>query len=105
LTYRLSGDHNPLHSDPEFAKLAGFPRPILHGLCTYGFTGRALLHTLCGSDPARFRSMEARFAKPVFPGESLTVSMWLTDDSTAMFITTNDAGEVVISEGRCTFVS
>ena len=56
LTYRLSGDRNPLHSDPEFAKLAGFDRPILHGLCTYGFTGRALLHTLCGSDPARFKS-------------------------------------------------
>ena len=57
--------------------MAGFPRPILHGLCTYGFTGRALLHTLCGSDPARFKSMEGRFSKPVFPGETLTVAMWV----------------------------
>ena len=54
LLYRLSGDRNPLHSDPAFAALGGFDRPILHGLCTYGFTGRALLHALCGSDPARF---------------------------------------------------
>ena len=103
LTYRLSGDHNPLHSDPEFAKRAGFPRPILHGLCTYGFTGRALLHTLCGSESARFRSMEGRFAKPVFPGEALTVSMWTIGDGEAVFTTQNPAGEVVISEGRCTF--
>ena len=65
LIYRLSGDRNPLHSDPEFAKRAGFEKPILHGLCSYGFTGRALLHGLCGGDPARFRSMEARFSKPV----------------------------------------
>ena len=64
LTYRLSGDRNPLHSDPAFAAMAGFDRPILHGLCTYGFTGRALLHTLCGGDPARFTSMEGRFSPP-----------------------------------------
>ncbi|MBS1838963.1 MAG: MaoC family dehydratase N-terminal domain-containing protein, partial [Actinobacteria bacterium] len=62
LIYRLSGDRNPLHSDPGFAALAGFDRPILHGLCTYGFTGRLLLHELCGSDPARLRSMEGRFS-------------------------------------------
>mgnify|MGYP001392316892 CR=1 FL=1 len=105
LTYRLSGDHNPLHSDPEFAKTAGFPRPILHGLCTYGFTGRALLHTLCSSESARFRSMEGRFSKPVFPGETLTISMWVTDDSSALFTTSNSAGETVISEGRCTFTA
>jgi hypothetical protein len=64
LLYRLSGDRNPLHSDPEFARAAGFPRPILHGLCTYGFAGRALLHTVCGSDPARFKAMEGRFPSP-----------------------------------------
>ena len=73
LLYRLSGDRNPLHSDPSFAKMGGFDRPILHGLCTYGFTGRALLHSICGSDPARFKSMEARFSKPVMPGDSLDV--------------------------------
>ena len=87
LLYRLNGDRNPLHSDPSFAAMAGFDRPILHGLCTYGFTGRALLHTLCGSDPARFRSMEGRFASPVFPGESLTVDMWVEGDGECLFVT------------------
>ena len=67
LLYRLMGDRNPLHSDPKFAARAGFERPILHGLCTFGFTGRALLHTLCGSDPDRLVSMGGRFSKPVFP--------------------------------------
>lgn len=77
LIYRLSGDYNPLHSDPWFAtELAGFPKPILHGLCTYGFTGRGLLHTVCGGDPNRFVSMDSRFSSPVFPGESLTVQVW-----------------------------
>jgi acyl dehydratase len=102
LLYRLSGDRNPLHSDPEFAKLAGFPRPILHGLCTYGFTGRALLHTLCGSDPARFKSMEGRFSKPVFPGETLTVAMWI-DGNVCLFQTKNPSGEVVLDQGKMTF--
>ena len=77
--YRLSGDRNPLHSDPAFAAMGGFDRPILHGLCTYGFTGRALLHALCGGDPARFRSMEGRFSSPVMPGEALTIAMWRTE--------------------------
>ena len=102
LLYRLSGDRNPLHSDPEFAKLAGFQRPILHGLCTYGFTGRALLHTLCGSDPARFKSMEGRFSKPVFPGEALTIAMWV-DATTCIFQTRNERGEVVLDQGKMTF--
>lgn len=76
LLYRLSGDRNPLHSDPWLAARAGFERPILHGLCTYGFTGRALLHTLCGSDPAAFGGMSARFAAPVVPGQELAVHIW-----------------------------
>lgn len=102
LTYRLSGDRNPLHSDPEFAKMAGFPKPILHGLCTYGFTGRALLHTLCDSDPARFRSMEGRFSKPVYPGDALTVRMWV-DGEQAVFRTETQNGDIVIDQGLCTF--
>ncbi len=102
LTYRLSGDRNPLHSDPKFAELAGFPKPILHGLCTYGFTGRALLHTLCDSDPARFRSIEGRFSSPVFPGEALTITMWV-DGNEAVFQTAGDDGRVVLDAGRCTF--
>ncbi|HSF03419.1 MAG TPA: MaoC/PaaZ C-terminal domain-containing protein, partial [Solirubrobacterales bacterium] len=84
LLYRLSGDMNPLHSDPDLAKSVGFPKPILHGLCTYGFTGRALLEGLCAGDPARFRSMEGRFSKPVFPGEAVTVRMWV-DGQSALF--------------------
>jgi acyl dehydratase len=102
LLYRLSGDRNPLHSDPVFAKRAGFDRPILHGLCTYGFTGRALLHTLCGSDPGRFKSMAARFSRPTFPGDTLTVSMWV-DGREASFRTENQRGETVIDGGRFVF--
>ena len=102
LLYRLSGDRNPLHSDPSFAKMGGFDRPILHGLCTYGFTGRALLHALCGSDPARFKGMEARFTKPVMPGDTLTVKMWVDGDE-ATFRTETAAGDIVIDGGRCRF--
>jgi acyl dehydratase len=101
LLYRLSGDRNPLHSDPEFAKLAGFEKPILHGLCSYGFTGRALLHGLCGGDPARFGSMEARFSKPVYPGDALTVSIW-KEQGEAFFHTSTQRGDVVIDQGRFT---
>src|SRR5262245_31472140 len=102
LLYRLSGDRNPLHSDPAFAARAGFQRPILHGLGTYGVTGRLLLHTLCGSDPARFRSMRARFSRPVLPGARLTVSMWV-DGHTARFQTTDDDDQVVIDHGEVEF--
>lgn len=102
LIYRLSGDRNPLHSDPKFAELAGFPRPILHGLCTFGFTGRALLSELCGNDPARFKAINGRFSSPVFPGEALTVNMW-TDGGTAVFQTLGDDGRVVLDGGTCEF--
>ncbi|CAN5908448.1 3-hydroxyacyl-thioester dehydratase HtdY [soil metagenome] len=103
LLYRLSGDRNPLHSDPAFAALGGFDRPILHGLCTYGFTGRALLHTMCGSDPARFGAMEGRFTSPVLPGESLTVRMWETGDGEAIFQTAGDDGRTVLDAGRLAY--
>jgi acyl dehydratase len=102
LVYRLSGDRNPLHSDPSFAKLGGFDRPILHGLCTYGFTGRALLHSICGSDPARFRSMEGRFSKPVMPGDELNVAMWV-DGQQCLFRTRNQDGDVVFDQGVLSF--
>ena len=101
LTYRLSGDRNPLHSDPAFAAMGGFDRPILHGLCTYGFTGRALLHTLAGSDPARFKRMDGRFSSPVLPGESLTVKMWDQGGGTYIFQTCGDDGRVVLDNGLC----
>ncbi len=98
LTYRLSGDRNPLHSDPSFAAMGGFDKPILHGLCTWGFTGRALLHTLCDGDASRFKKMNSRFSKPVIPGDTLTISMWV-DGNTALFRTANQNGDVVIDQG------
>lgn len=100
LLYRLSGDRNPLHADPTFAARGGFDRPILHGLCTYGFTGRALLHALCGSDPDRFKSMYGRFSRPVLPGQDLTVNIWKIGRGEAIFQTANGKGEVVIDRGR-----
>jgi acyl dehydratase len=103
LVYRLSGDRNPLHSDPAFAAMGGFDRPILHGLCTYGFTGRALLHALAGSDPARFHHVEGRFSSPVLPGDALTVSMWRTGEGEAVFTTAKQDGTVVIDQGLCRF--
>jgi acyl dehydratase len=103
LLYRLSGDRNPLHADPAFAARGGFSRPILHGLCTYGFTGRVLLHELCGSDPARFRSMSGRFSRPVLPGESLVVSIWVGEAGTAQFQTAKEDGTVVIDRGTAEF--
>jgi acyl dehydratase len=98
LLYRLSGDRNPLHSDPSFAAIGGFDRPILHGLCTYGFTGRALLHSCCGSDPARFRHIEGRFTSPVLPGEPLTVDMWDSGAGEVVF-TTSVGDRCVIDQG------
>ena len=76
MLYRLTGDRNPLHADPAFAARGGFPAPILHGMCTYGFTGRLLLHALCDGDAGRFRAMAGRFTKPVYPGDALTVQVW-----------------------------
>ncbi|MGA2521636.1 MAG: MaoC/PaaZ C-terminal domain-containing protein [Acidimicrobiales bacterium] len=102
LLYRLSGDRNPLHSDPVFAKRAGFDRPILHGLCTFGFTGRALLHAVCGSDPTRVRSMAARFSRPTYPGDTLSISMWNEAD-VVRFRTDNQRGETVIDAGVFTY--
>ncbi len=74
--YRLSGDLNPLHVSPQFAKVGGFDRPILHGLCTYGFAGRAFLQHACGGDPSKFKSFAARFAGVVYPGDTLTTEGW-----------------------------
>ena len=99
LTYRLSGDRNPLHSDPSFSALGGFDTPILHGLCTWGFTGRALLHGLCDGDSGRFKSMNSRFSKPVIPGDELTISMWTVGENQALFRTTNQNGDAVIDQG------
>jgi acyl dehydratase len=103
--YRLSGDRNPLHTDPAFAAMGGFDRPILHGLCSYGFTGRALLHALCGGDPTRFHHIEARFASPVLPGDALTIRAWSLGNGESVFTTSAhdpadpSTARVVIDQG------
>lgn len=87
LIYRLSGDRNPLHSDPWFAQLAGFEKPILHGLCTYGVTGRALVAELGGGDATKITAVAARFTSPVYPGDTLTTSIWRLESGSAVFRT------------------
>ena len=88
LIYRLSGDRNPLHSDPWFAKeMAGFPKPILHGLCTYGVSGRALVSELGKGVAANITSIAARFTSPVFPGETLSTLIWRTEPGKAVYRT------------------
>jgi len=83
--YRLCGDRNPLHIDPERGKAAGFPGPILHGLCTYGFTCRAVLEAFCDFDPSRIASHQARFSAPVFPGDKLRIKLWRDDGQSVAF--------------------
>ncbi len=96
--YRLSGDRNPLHTDPSFAAIGGFDRPILHGLCSYGFTGRALLGALCNNDVTKFNHIEGRFSSPVMPGDALTVRMWTIASGETVF-TTSVGDRVVIDQG------
>jgi acyl dehydratase len=100
LIYRLSGDRNPLHCDPAIAKAAGFPRPILHGMCTYGITCRAVLQTYAGYEPARFKSHQARFSAPVFPGETITVDLWRDDEVVSFEARVKDRGVTVIKNGK-----
>jgi acyl dehydratase len=95
--YRLSGDLNPLHIAPEMARVGGFDRPILHGLCTYGHAGRAVLRHACGGDPARFRSLSARFSGVVFPGDSLTTSGWQIEPGRYVVRVTTGDGRTVLS--------
>lgn len=109
LIYRLSGDYNPLHIDPEVAGLAGFDRPILHGLCHYGMAGRALIKGLCGDDASQLRRLDTRFTSPVFPGEPLRVEIWNIGAGDASFRVVagdrnaNGSNVVVQDFGRCEF--
>ncbi|MFD3491236.1 MaoC/PaaZ C-terminal domain-containing protein [Streptomyces sp. NPDC058690] len=96
LLYRLSGDRNPLHADPEFARKAGFDRPILHGLCTYGMTLKAVADTLLGGDVARIRSYRTRFAGVVFPGETLRIRMWTGDGRVRVAVTAVERDEAPV---------
>jgi acyl dehydratase len=100
--YALSGDRNPLHRDPAFAKMVGFPRPILHGLCSYGTACRAVLSTLAQYQPERIAQFDVRFSKPVFPGETLVVEMW-QDGSTISYRASvkERPGTVVLNNGLC----
>lgn len=100
LVYRLTGDRNPLHASPEFAKMAGFDAPILHGMCTYGYTSRLLMHAVADGDPAKFKGMYGRFSRTVALGEPLAIQVW-KGDGESLFRTVNpETGEVKIDKGR-----
>lgn len=102
LLYRLSGDRNPLHADPEVAKRAGFPRPILHGLCSYGTACRAVIQTMCDYDPTRIAGFDVRFSSPVFPGETIETAMWREGDVISFRCRVPERDVVVITNGKCT---
>lgn len=100
LIYRLSGDVNALHADPEFAKAAGFPRPILHGLATFGVAGHALLKAVCGYDPTPLTAMSGRFSAPVFPGETIRTEFWRDAGVVSFRARVVERDAVVIDNGR-----
>lgn len=105
-TNRLNGDYNPLHATPEPGQKMGFGGCIIHGLYSYNSTAHGVLKELGGSDPRNFREFQARFASPVRPGDTLTTEMWRTGNvqdgfEEIRFVTKNDKGKVVLSNGRC----
>lgn len=100
LIYRLSGDFNPLHADPEVAVAAGFPRPIFHGLGTYGVAARALLQAVCGYDARKIKLMTARFTAPVYPGETMTTDIWQDGNDISYRVRVTDRDVVAINNGK-----
>ncbi len=103
--YRLCGDRNPIHIDPQFAQMAGYDKPFLHGLCTYGFGGRAILKALCGGDPEKFKSFFGRFSEQVWMGDTLITKMWIIGDGEAIVQMETQKGNVVLSQANATFTS
>jgi acyl dehydratase len=99
LLYRLNGDRNPLHSEPESARRSGFPRPILHGLCTYGVTCRAILQAITGYDPDPILSHQVRFSAPVFPGDTLRIDLWRENHEIPFEAHVRERNAVVIRNG------
>jgi acyl dehydratase len=102
LLYRLSGDRNPLHSDPKIATMAGFPRPILHGLCSYGTACRSVLATICKYDHTLIAGFDVRFSSPVFPGETIVTEMWKDGKVVSFRSKVKERDVVVINNGKCT---
>ncbi len=100
--YALSGDRNPLHRDPAIAKRAGFPRPILHGLCSYGTACRAVISTLAKYDPKRITGFDVRFSAPVFPGETIVTEMWVDGSVVSFRSKLKERDVVVLNNGKCT---
>lgn len=105
LIYRLCADPNPLHAEPSVAKAAGFPRPILHGLATYGVAGHAVLRTFCGYDPARLTGLAGRFSAPVFPGETVRTEMWRKGDTVLFRARVLGRDTVVLNNGVATLTA
>ncbi|MBX6426575.1 MAG: MaoC family dehydratase N-terminal domain-containing protein [Variibacter sp.] len=100
LIYRLSGDYNPLHADPAVARAAGYARPILHGLATFGIAGYALLKSLCGGDPAGLVGMSGRFSAPVFPGETIRTEIWRDGAGASFRARVVERDAIVLTNGR-----
>ncbi|DAZ95577.1 TPA: hypothetical protein N0F65_006063 [Lagenidium giganteum] len=103
LIYRLSGDYNALHADPEIAQSVGFRNPILHGLCTMGIATRALYKTFCGGDPRRFKTIRVRFASPCYPGETLETRMWRDGNRVLFQVIVQERQKVIIDGGEFVF--
>lgn len=97
LIYRLSGDINPLHIDPNFAKMAGYDRPILHGLCTFGHVGRAVIEACCGGDDSKLKEYEVRFRDVVYPGQKIITKIWKTGGGKAIISANTDDGRNCIA--------